>query len=218
MISIWYYFEMRIIKISKTKIREVINEAVRTIEEGGIVAFPTETFYGLGVKYNDTSALRRLYEIKHRPMEKAMPLIIGDKKTLVLISHSISIVAEKLIERFWPGPLTLLINARKDLPEFITAGTGKAAVRVPGESFALEFARQLEFPVTATSANISGKPPADNPEDVIRYFGDRVDLIIDGGITPGGKPSTIVDVTGKEIKILRPGAVPSEEIFSQDNS
>lgn len=206
---------MIVIKISETGMKHAVTKASIVIKEGGIVAFPTETFYGLGVKYNNIDALRRLYVIKHRPNEKAMPLIIGDKQTLQLISPSVTEVAEILMKKFWPGPLTLLIEAREDLPEFITSGTGKAAVRVPGESFALELVRHLEFPVTATSANISGKPPADNPDDVIRYFGAGLDMLIDGGKTPGGKPSTIVDVTGEAIKILRPGAVPSEEIFRQ---
>lgn len=206
---------MMVIKISEKGMKHAVTEASIVIKEGGIVAFPTETFYGLGVKYNNINALKRLYDMKHRPNEKAMPLIIGDKKTLLLITPSVNSVAEILMKKFWPGPLTLLIEAREDLPEFITSGTGKVAVRIPGESFALELARQLEFPVTATSANISGKPPAGNSDDVIRYFGDGLDMLIDGGKTPGGKPSTIVDATGEAIKILRPGAIPSEEILER---
>ncbi len=143
----------------------------------------------------------------------AIPLITGDKKNLGLIASSISDTAEKLMDVFWPGPLTLLIPARKDLLELITARTGKVAVRIPGESFALELTRSLEFPITATSANISGMPPAVNPEDVLGYFAKRLDMLIDGGKTPGGQPSTIVDVTGGEIKILREGAVSSRKIL-----
>ncbi len=200
---------MKLMKISET----AITAARKVIEDGGIVAFPTETFYGLGVKYNDPGALKRLYEIKQRPREKAMPLIIGDKKTLALITPSVLNTAKKLMNGFWPGPLTILFEAIKDLSEFITAGTGKAAVRIPGDSFALDLAKSLEFPVTATSANISGKPPADNPDDVIGYFGDGVDLVIDGGKSTGGGASTIVDVTGEGIIILRPGAISSKELY-----
>lgn len=200
---------MKLIKISEI----AITTARRVIEQGGIVAFPTETFYGLGVKYNDPDALKRLYEIKHRPREKAMPLIIGDIKTLGLITPSVLNTAKKLMDRFWPGPLTILFEAGKDLSVFITARTGKAAVRIPGDSFALDLAKSLEFPVTATSANISGKPPADNPDDVIGYFGDGVDLVIDGGKSTGREPSTIVDVTGEGITILRPGAISSEALY-----
>ncbi len=200
---------MKLMKISET----AITAARKVIEDGGIVAFPTETFYGLGVKYNDPGALKRLYEIKQRPREKAMPLIIGDKKTLALITPSVLNTAKKLMNGFWPGPLTILFEAIKDLSEFITAGTGKAAVRIPGDSFALDLAKSLEFPVTATSANISGKPTADNPDDVIGYFGDGVDLVIDGGKSTGGGASTIVDVTGEGIIILRPGAISSKELY-----
>jgi L-threonylcarbamoyladenylate synthase len=192
--------------------KNAIAECRRAFTEGGVVAFPTETFYGLGVKYNDLKALARLSALKRRPKDKAMPLIIGDQKVLALISPSAGLIAEKLMEKFWPGPLTLLITARKSLSEFITAGSGKVAVRVPGSSFALDLAASLGFPVTATSANISGMPPATHPDEVIRYFGDAIDLIVDGGKTPGGKPSTIVDVTDRGLKVVRPGAIPEEEI------
>ena len=181
--------------------------------EGGVAAFPTETFYALGVKYDNLQALARLSAIKHRPKDKAMPLIIGNRSVLALVSPSAGLIAEKLMERFWPGPLTLLIASRQGLPEFITAGSGKVAVRIPGRSFALDLAESLGFPITATSANISGMPPATHPDEVIGYFGDTLDVIVDGGKTPGGRPSTIVDVTDSGIKIVRQGAVPEEEIY-----
>ncbi|MEW6108420.1 MAG: L-threonylcarbamoyladenylate synthase [Nitrospirota bacterium] len=203
---------MLVIKVSQSGIVKAISEAVEVVGQGGIVAFPTETFYGLGVKYDNISVLERLYEIKHRPKEKAMPLIIGDRKMLGLVAASVSAIAEKLMDRFWPGPLTVLLNAIEGLSGFITAETGKVAVRIPGSSFALEFVKSLAYPVTATSANISGMPPADNAADLVRYFYDRIDMLIDGGKTRGGKPSTIVDATGEGIRILRPGAVPDEEI------
>ncbi len=133
---------------------------------------------------------------------------------LDLIASCITVSAEKLAEKFWPGPLTLLLPAKPDISEFITAKTGKIAVRIPGESFALDLARSLGFPITATSANISGMPPADNADDVIRYFGDALDLIIDCGKTPGGKPSTIVDASGEKIRFLRAGAVSIEDVFA----
>lgn len=204
---------MRVIKINETGTEDVIEEAVSVIKDGGIVSFPTETFYGLGVRYDNLKALKKLYEIKHRLNEKAIPLIIGDKEMLNLICSSISATAEKLMSKFWPGPLTLLLPAAVNLSEFITAGTGKVAVRIPGQSFALDLAKALEFPITATSANISGMPPADSPDDVIKYFGDRINLLVDGGKSQGEKPSTIVYITDKEIKIIRQGAVPPEDIL-----
>lgn len=204
---------MLVMKVSEVGRTRAVVEACRIIKEGGIVAFPTETFYGLGVKYDNISALKKLYEIKKRPKEKAMPLIIGDMNMLSMVAASVSDIAQKLMHKFWPGPLTLLLNAREYLSEFITGEAGMVAVRVPGESFALALARALEFPITATSANISGTSPADTPGNVVRHFGESLDLLIDGERTPGGLPSTIVDVTGDEVKIMRPGVIPDEEIL-----
>jgi L-threonylcarbamoyladenylate synthase len=130
-----------------------------------------------------------------------------------MVTSSVSAVAQRLMHKFWPGPLTLLLNARESLSDFVVGEMGKVAVRIPGESFALDFARALEFPITATSANISGAPPADTPGNVVMHFGDSLDLLLDAGKTPGGMPSTIVDATGDEIKIMRPGVVPAEDIL-----
>ena len=176
---------MTIIRPTDTGIYEALEMASGIINKGGVIAYPTETFYGLGVKYNDSSALKNLYGIKHRSWSKALPLIIGEKGELDLITSNITTSAEKLANKFWPGPLTLLLTAKPDISEFITAKTGKIAVRIPGESFALYLAQSLGFPITATSANISGMPPADNSDDVIKYFDNALDLIIDCGKTPG---------------------------------
>lgn len=205
---------MTIIRPAETGMDEALEKASGIIKGGGVIAYPTETFYGLGVKFDNIAALRRLYRIKHRSMDKALSLIIGEKRMLQLIASSIADSAEKLADKFWPGPLTLLLPAKPEISGFVTANTGKIAVRVPGESFALDLVWSLGFPITATSANISGKPPADNAGDVIRYFGDAIDLIIDCGTTPGGKPSTIIDASEEKIQILRAGAISAEEIFA----
>jgi L-threonylcarbamoyladenylate synthase len=204
---------MLVVKVSETGTERAVAEACRIINEGGVVAFPTETFYGLGVKYDNIFALEKLYEIKKRPKEKAMPLIIGDMKMLDMVASSVSDIARKLMHKFWPGPLTLLLNAKENLSGFITGEAGKVAVRIPGKSFVFDLARSLKFPITATSANISGMPPADTPGNVAKYFGDSLDLLIDAEKTPGGRPSTIVDVTGDEINIMRHGVIPSQEIL-----
>ncbi|MBE0427012.1 MAG: threonylcarbamoyl-AMP synthase [Nitrospirae bacterium] len=186
--------------------------AVETLKKGGIIAYPTETFYGLGVKFDIEDSLKRLFEIKKRPEEKAIPLIIGNKELLHTLTSSINNKAMVLINRFWPGPLTLIFSARDNLSDYITAGTCTIAVRIPGESFALQLAKAAGFPITATSANPSGMPPALNVETVTKYFGDKIDLIIDGGHSPGGSPSTIVDVTGDDIKIVREGTIDRKQI------
>jgi L-threonylcarbamoyladenylate synthase len=195
-----------IIKLTDENLSEAINEAIAVLKKGGIIAYPTETFYGLGAKYDMDSALKRLYEIKKRPQEKAMPLIIGSIEELFLITDSVNESARRLMDRFWPGPLTILFRARPSLSEYIVSES-KVAVRIPGESFALRLAKAAGFPITATSANISGMTPADSASMVSDYFGEEVDLIIDGGKTKGGLPSTIVDITGDIPKILRKGAV-----------
>jgi L-threonylcarbamoyladenylate synthase len=197
---------MNIIRVNEKNIKDILTEAVRILEKGGIIAYPTETFYGIGAKFDLEASLKRIYELKSRPPEKAMPLIIGQRQTLSVLASHINDKALRLMERFWPGPLTILLPANKTLSEYIVS-EGKVAVRIPGESFALSLAKTAGFPITATSANLSGMPPAEDAETVIKYFGENIDLIIDGGKTPGGLPSTIVDTTEDEIKILRQGAI-----------
>lgn len=201
---------MILIKISETNIVEVLHRVVGRLEDGSIIAYPTETFYGLGVKFDIEDSLKKLYEIKQRPKEKATPLIIGNTEILSVVTTPLSPIAILLIERFWPGPLTLVLPAKKNLSEYITAGSNKVAIRIPGESFALHLARTINFPITATSANLSGMPPAQDAETVMKYFGNKIDLIIDGGPAPSGLPTTIVDVTEDEIEIIREGAIPRE--------
>lgn len=195
------------IKVNELNLEQVLHYTADMLKKGGIIAYPTETFYGLGAKFDMEDSLKKLYDIKQRPEEKAMPLIIGNKELLTVITASMNKTAVSLMDRFWPGPLTLIFLAKENLSEYITAGTHKVAVRIPGESFALYLAITASFPITATSANLSGTSPAQDAETVIRYFGDKIDLIIDGGATSGGLPSTIVDVTGDEIKLLREGMI-----------
>lgn len=202
------------IKVNELNLEQVLHYTADMLKKGGIIAYPTETFYGLGAKFDMEDSLKKLYDIKQRPEEKAMPLIIGNKELLTVITASMNKTAVSLMDRFWPGPLTLIFLAKENLSEYITAGTHKVAVRIPGESFALYLAITASFPITATSANLSGTSPAQDAETVIRYFGDKIDLIIDGGTTSGGLPSTIVDVTGDEIKMLREGMIKKELLTS----
>jgi L-threonylcarbamoyladenylate synthase len=148
------------IKVHETNMEEVLQHAVDMLKKGGIVAYPTETFYGLGVKFDLEDSLKKLYKIKKRPEEKAMPLIIGNKDLLPVVTLSVNSMAVTLMEKFWPGPLTLIFPAKENLSDYITAGTRKVAVRIPGESFALNLAQSTTFPITATSANTSGTAPA----------------------------------------------------------
>lgn len=202
---------MLYLKINKAVYQEVVEKAVEVLKKGGIVAYPTETFYGLGVKFDMPDSLRRLCELKRRPREKAMPVIIGDRGLLWELvrgkqGEGLPSLAAELMEKFWPGPLTILLPAREGLAEYLTGNTGKVAVRIPGRSFALDLARQAGFPVTATSANLSGMPAAITATSVREYFDDELDMVVDGGPVPGGLPSTIVDASGEKLRIIREGA------------
>ncbi|NOX21188.1 MAG: threonylcarbamoyl-AMP synthase [Nitrospirae bacterium] len=196
---------MEYLKLDSSNETELARKAVEVLRSGGIVAFPTETFYGLGAQFDNDKALRRLYEIKNRPFDKAIPVIVSSIKQAISLASEISILERLLMDRYWPGPLTIVLKARKGLSKHITAETGKVAVRIPGRSFALTLAREAGFPITATSANISGKPPADNAQKVLEYFDEKLDLVIDGGKTYGIEPSTIVEVVQGKVRILRKG-------------
>ena len=205
---------MEILRPSELGMDNAILRLRQLLDNAEIIAYPTETYYGLGTRYDSEDSLERLYTIKKRPHKKAMPLIIGRAELLSLLTPVIPEVAERLMNRFWPGPLTLIFEARESLSLHITAGTGKVAVRIPGPSFAFDLARHLEYPITATSANMTGMPPAETASQVIDYFGSSINAVVDAGKALGKTPSTIVDVTGSEIRIFRQGMISQEEIFA----
>ncbi len=198
------------LSLYKNPTDKIIVEALQILKKGGVVAYPTESFYALGVMINDEAALKKLYTLKKRPLEKAMPVIVGNKDVLKSVVKSIPPQAEKLIEIFWPGALTIIFDAKDDLSELLMGSKSTIAVRIPGKGFALSLAKAANFPITATSANLSGKQPARESEKVIDYFGEHIDLIVDHGKTPGGKPSTIIDVTTTPPRVLREGSIVSE--------
>jgi len=204
--------KMRILSLNRNSSERLITESLKALKRGGIIVYPTESLYALGVMANDEAALKKLYALKKRPLEKALPLIVGNKNILKSIVKSIPPQAEKLMKKFWPGALTMVFYAKDNLPEILTGKKNKIAVRIPGNSFALELARAADFPITATSANPSGKLPAQSAEEVINYFGEKIDLVVDHGKTPGGKPSTIIDVTVSPPRVLREGRITSDKI------
>ncbi len=188
-------------------LESVLKNALQALKNGGIIAYPTESFYALGVNAQNEDAVRRLYELKKRPAEKPVPLIAGSREILKTLVKSIPSQAESLMKEFWPGAVTMVFDAAEGLPDVLTAGIGKVAIRIPGESFALSLATEADFPITATSANHSGSPPAESADEVIEFFADAVALVVDAGKTPGGKPSTIIDITVMPFKVLREGRV-----------
>lgn len=194
-------------KILRSTDPKATAEAVRVLSLGGIVAYPTETFYGLAVRYDNPAALEKLAALKGRVAGKAFPLIVGDAKaSLGLVAAELGDQARALIRAHWPGALTILFPMTPGLPPRICVN-GKVAVRMSGGAFALALARAAGAPITSTSANPSAMHPPVSAGEVIRYFPRGIDLVIDGGPTPGGAPSTIVDVSGPKPRIVRQGAV-----------
>jgi L-threonylcarbamoyladenylate synthase len=184
-----------------------LHDAAAVLRSGGLVAFPTETFYGLGAAALSGAAVRRVFEVKGRAESKPLLVLVESIAMLARVAASIPPAAEPLMARHWPGPLTLIVPARATIPEVLTAGTGTVGVRVPGHPVARALVAALGEPVTAPSANPSGAPPPTTAAAVVAYFEGSIDVVIDAGPTPGGAPSTVVDVTVDPPRILRRGAV-----------
>jgi len=187
-----------------------IETALDLLTEGEIVAFPTDTVYGLGANAFYSPGIIKLFEAKGRDANKAIAVLIGDNGHLDLLTDFLSANARKLIKHFWPGGLTIVVPKKKDLPELLSAGSS-IGIRMPNHSIALELLNKFG-PLATTSANLSGKNNPHNAGDVLNQLNGRVPLILDGGRCPGGVPSTVVDCSTDEVRILRPGAISHEAI------
>jgi L-threonylcarbamoyladenylate synthase len=183
-----------------------IQLAADLIAAGGVVAVPTDTLYGLAVDPFRADAVARLFAVKGRAADQAVPLIAADVAQVALALGELPPVGRRLAETFWPGPLTLLVPAPRALAAAVTAGSGRVGVRVPAHEVARDLCHACGRPLTATSANASGAPPSSNPDEVARALGDRIDLVLVAPV-PGGPPSTIVDVTGPVPRLVRAGAI-----------
>jgi L-threonylcarbamoyladenylate synthase len=192
---------------------EQLLPAVSAIRSGGVVAFPTDTLYGLAVDPRSASAVDTLFHVKHRGRDQAVPLIAESTRQVIEQVGTMTPLADRLASRWWPGPLTLIIPASADLCPALSRGTGKIAVRVPAHAVARALARAAGHAITATSANRSGSPPASSADAVVLALGECVDVVIDAGPAPGGPPSTIVDVSGVEPILIRAGAVPWDRVL-----
>ena len=191
-------------------------KTLNILQNGGLVAFPTDTVYGVGALAFDGRAVESIYVAKDRPLEKAIPVLIGDAADLEKVGVNIPDIARKLATRFWPGALTILVPKRADLPEAVSA-TDTVAVRVPDHEVARRLLR-VAGPMAVTSANISGAQSPVTAQEVYEQLAGRIALIIDGGRTPGGVPSTLVDCTLPELKILREGPISLQELHSALNN
>ena len=189
-----------------------IDEAARTIRSGGVVAFPTDTVYGVGVDPRNPMALRRLYTIKGRDAEKPIPLLLSDANVLPRVSSAASRLARRLATAFFPGPLTLVVPLSAAFPSELNAGRNTVGVRVPDHDAARALIDACGGFLAVTSANLSGQPPATTADEVADALGERIDLLLDGGRTVGLVPSTVLDTTCDPPRILRYGAVSREEL------
>jgi L-threonylcarbamoyladenylate synthase len=188
-----------------------IEKGVKILKKGGVISFPTDTVYGLGADAFNSTAVERIYEIKNRPKHRQLPLLIADVERLTALAEPIPKIAWFLARRFWPGGLTLVLPKTDSLPAYLASGP-TIAVRVPNHPVCLALIQHLGNPIIGTSANISGQPAALTAEEVGQQLGGKIDLVINGNKCPGGKESTVVDVTHEAPVILRQGIIPSHEI------
>jgi L-threonylcarbamoyladenylate synthase len=184
-----------------------LHEAAAVLRAGGLVAFPTETFYGLGAAALDPGAVRRVFEIKGRPDGKPVLVLVDSVAMLDAVALEVPPRARTLMAAHWPGALTLVFRARSEVPAEVTAGTGTVGVRLSAHAVARALVTALGQPITAPSANPSGSTPPTTGAAVLAHFGGRLDLLLDGGATTGGEPSTVLDVTVDPPRVVRAGAV-----------
>lgn len=199
-------------EILPTTDSRAIPRALEILRAGGLVAFPTDTVYGLGCLAFDQAAIESIYLAKDRPLEKAIPILIADADDLDQVAVDIPALARRLASRFWPGPLTLVVPKLADLPAAVSA-TSTVGVRVPDHEAARTLLRAAG-PMAVSSANLSGRESPRSVSEVIAQLNGRIPLVLDGGETRGGVPSTVADVTGAEPVILREGPVTFEQIKS----
>jgi L-threonylcarbamoyladenylate synthase len=193
-------------------VRLQVDRAIEILKYGGIVAFPTDTVYGLGGDVFNVQAVERIYQLKQRSRHLPLPVLLADLTQLDDIVASVPEIARYFMKRFWPGGLTLVLPKKDTLPDIITAGSNKVAVRIPDHAVPVSLIRGLGAPIIGTSANISDKPSPVTADEVDQQLGSQVDLIIDMGRCPGGLESTVVDVTDEIPVILRRGVISEEEI------
>lgn len=189
-----------------------IKYAAQVIEEGGLVAFPTETVYGLGANALNKAAVEKIFTAKGRPSDNPLIVHVADKESVEKLVSRIPEKAVKLMDTFWPGPLTLVMDKQSNVPDIITAGLDTVAIRVPSHPIALALIRAAKLPIAAPSANISGKPSPTDSKHVINDLDGKVDVIIDGGFSNIGVESTVVDMVVEPPMLLRPGGITLEQL------
>ena len=201
--------DTRLIKIEDP---QAISEAIEIIQSGGMIVFPTDTVYGVGVSAFNESAIDKIYQVKERSKNKAIPILVGDPAQLSKITPPPGDQVKSIMDKFWPGALTLILQMLSDLPDNLSS-TGTIGVRIPNYKFAQDLLLQTG-PLAVTSANLSGESSAKTAEEVFGNIGGKIDLILDGGKSTGGIASTVLDCTKPEPVILRSGPISLDDIKS----
>ncbi|NLG82033.1 MAG: threonylcarbamoyl-AMP synthase [Bacilli bacterium] len=189
-----------------------VKEALKDYQETDIIAFPTDTVYGIGASPFNLTAINKIYQSKHRPQNKPLPILCANLEQIKQVTLNIPPQMEVLIKTFLPGALTVVLPKNRIIPDYVTSGLPTIGVRIPNHPIALEILQAIG-PLATTSANISGSSSLNNAEDVINVLGDKIDIIINGGLTDIGIPSTVVTMEDGEIKILREGIITKEMIL-----
>jgi len=209
---------VKIIKINLNNLKEsisAIEEAIIVLRAGGSVVYPTDTIYGLGVNALNGEAISRLFKIKRRPMEKAVPVIVNSIEMARKIAY-IDYKKDEILGKIWPSPITVILHKKDTVPDILTGTKDTVGIRIPDFEFARILISSLGAPITATSANISGEEPSLNIQKIIDRFNqtnDKPDLILDAGTLLPSEPSTILDLSGQKPKILRIGPVKKEQLL-----
>lgn len=189
-----------------------LEKAISLLQHGGVVAFPTDTVYGIGASLEFPDALDRIFASKERDKGRTLPLLLGGPADVVKVTSDPDPELMRLASHFWPGPLTVALTARAGLPEHVVAPDGTVGVRVPNHSVALTLAQRCGGALAVTSANVSGQPPATHPDELDEDLVARLDLVLDGGIARGGQASTVIRLEGDTIVIVREGAISEDSI------
>lgn len=203
----------RVVKVDPAAISEaVIDEVVKLLEHGGIIGYPTETVYGLGGDTTNDTVVERIYRMKGRDPRKPLLLLVSRKDDVLPVVRTVTQKADILMEHFWPGPLTLVFNASSVLPRSLRGERDQVGVRISSDSICQALLATFQKPLVSTSANPAGEEPAQSASRVRSYFGDKVNLILDGGERSSKLPSTVLDVSMDPPRLLRRGAVRIDEI------
>ncbi len=191
---------------------EAIDVAARTLEAGGLIVFPTDTVYGVAASVDRPDAVARIYLAKGRPLERPIPVLVSNVAQIYRLATEVDPRVERLVRRYWPGALTIAVPAAPWLPHEVVRDTGRVGLRMPDHPLALAIIEAAGGSLATTSANRSGEREARTAEEAVAALGERVDLIVDGGASPGGVPSTVVVVDRGGIEVVRAGAIDPAEI------